>query len=164
MLRKKPSPADVFNEENLIANRRGTMTDVQTRRIRWPLWLTVCLQWIILAAVYAGSVYAVIYFEIHMPERILYGVVVVAAVVLILMGWITLRRLGSVSRREVASAAGAVTRRIRHADKGRLVHEVMIEKQRFVVAPEVYEAFEEGEFYRIYYQSGLKLLLTAEKV
>ena len=30
--------------------------------------------------------------------------------------------------------------------------------------PEVYEAFENGQFYRIYYQPKLKLLLTAEKV
>ena len=164
MLRNNPAAVDIFHEEHITANRRGTMTDRQVRLIRWPLIIRVLLQWLILIAVYTGAIYAIMQLEVVITEQTLYGAVGAAALPVLWLLWITWRRIGSVSRREVASVAGNLTREIRKARNGKSFHHIVVEKRHFSVSQEAYEAFEEGTTYRVYYQPKLKVLLTAEVV
>jgi hypothetical protein len=164
MLRRKAVSDDIFGEEHLIANRRGTMTDRQVRLIRWPLILRIVLQWFILGAIYCGAAYGILQLDMEIPQQTLYGIAGGASLPVIWLFWLSWRRLGSISRREVSSVAGILSREIRNTDKGKSVHEIVLEKRHFPVSIDAYAAFEDGATYRVYYQPKVRVLLTAERV
>lgn len=164
MQQKKDLTDSIFGEENLIANRRGTMTDRQVRMIKWPLILRIVLQWLILGAVYCGAAYGIIQLQIEIPQQTLYWAIGVASLPVSWLLWRSWRRLGSIARREVSSVAGMLSCKIRNTDKGKSVHEIVLEKKHFPVSADAYDTFEDGATYRVYYQPKVRVLLTAERV
>lgn len=153
-----------FMDKDLKANRSGVMTQEQRRRIqRGQVWGAVF--WWFMALFFGLPPVVMATRQDWQGEPGVWLVGLFSLFFVAIAFWQQNQTKKILIENQVNSVSGFLSRRVDMVYTGKVfvpVHKITVDDKTFTVEQKVYDSFDEGEHYTLYYVAGTERLLSAE--